>query len=86
MADYVLEDGTEIEFNLSKINVREFRGMLDPKESVDISDEKLGRCAGLTLEEVQTLPFTDYQGLGAAFFRKSRNPLSQSPNSQSAST
>jgi len=79
MPDLTLEDGREITFNLGKITLREFRALVDPARPDEEGDELLGRCAGLSAEEIASLPYPEYRRLTKAFFAAAREPLAD-PN------
>jgi hypothetical protein len=74
MADVILSDEKQITFDLSKMTIREYRGMFDPQEDDNKTDETLARVAGMTLEELQLLSFPDYRKVARAFFSRCRNP------------
>lgn len=75
MADYILPDGKEITFDLSKMTYGQWMGMFDPKESEERSDQTLARVAGIEMEELKTIPYPEYRKLLAAFFKRCRAPL-----------
>ena len=79
MSDFVLPDGTEVNFDLSKLTYGQWLGLFDPKESDERSDETLARVAGLTIERLKSLGFIEYKKLFKAFVKRSRDPLSD-PN------
>jgi len=79
MADIILSDGKEITFDLSKMTYGQYQGLFDKEEAEEKSDETIFRVAGITAEEAKTFSFVDYRRLIDAFFRKTREPLSD-PN------
>jgi|WetSurMetagenome_2_1015567.scaffolds.fasta_scaffold98835_2 hypothetical protein len=79
MADLVLSDGKEITFDLSRMSIKEYRGLFDPQEDNDKSDETIARVGGMALDEFQALSFPDYRRVTAKFFARCREPLSD-PN------
>ncbi len=79
MADYILTDGTEITFDLSKMPYGQWKGLFDAKESDEKSDVTIARVAGVTTEQLNALPYPEYKGLFAAFLQKCRSPLA-APN------
>lgn len=85
MAEVKLSDGRGLVFDLSKITISEFRALLDPARNEGEGDELLGRCVGLTADEIGALPYPDYRVLVEAFYKTAREPLAD-PNSPSAST
>jgi hypothetical protein len=74
MADVTLSDGKEITFDLSRMTIREYRGMFETQEDADKSDATLARVAGITVEELQALPYPDYRKLARVFFKRCREP------------
>jgi len=85
MSDITLSDGREIDIDLYKISLQDYRNLLDPERPNEEGDAIIGRCIGMTAEEVGNLPYPDYRLIVKALFEKSRNPLAN-PNSESAST
>ena len=85
MADFVLSDGREINFDLAKITYGQWLGMFDVKESEERSDETLARVSGMKLKELKKLPLLEYKGLLQALMRRCREPLSD-PNLPSVPT
>lgn len=79
MADLVLSDGRQITFDLSRMTIKEYRGLFDSSEDENKSDETVARVAGLTAEELQSLPYPDYKRMANRFFAKCREPLAD-PN------
>ena len=79
MADVTLSDERQITLDLSKMTIREYRGMFDAQEDTDKSDAVLARVAGMTLEELQSLPYPDYRKIAKKFFARCREPESD-PN------
>lgn len=86
MADLILEDGTEINFDLRAITTREYLGMFDASKSESSSDKTLAKACGMKYGDLLDKPFEDYKRILAAFFKKANAPLDASPNSQSAPT
>lgn len=85
MADVTLSDGRGLTIDLSKITMAEFRLILNPAQDDAVGDGQIGKCVGLSAEELAVLPYPDYRLVADAFFRKAREPLA-SPNSPGAST
>jgi len=85
MSDVTLSDGREIEIDLFKCSLKEFRNLLDPGKPDEEGDEILGKVCGLSKAEIQSLPYPDYRALVRAFYSKARNPLAD-PNLESEST
>ena len=73
--DYTLPDGTEVKFDLKKMTYRQFKGLFDPRESDENSDETLARVSGLELEQINSLDFVEYKRLFRALVTRCQNPL-----------
>jgi outer membrane receptor for ferric coprogen and ferric-rhodotorulic acid len=73
----------KITFDLSKMTYGQYKGLFDPQESEEKSDVTIARVCGLTLEQLNDLPYLEERRLMQAFFKKCREPLSD-PNSPSA--
>lgn len=84
MSDLTLSDGTEITFDFYKITRREWRGLFDKGEDDAVSDEKVARVCGLTVEKFDNLPYPDFRLLMKTFWEKARDPLADSKNLQGA--
>lgn len=85
MTDVTLSDGTEITIDLSKITLKDWVGILSPKESDIRTDKVLAKACQMEYKEFEKISFQDYKVILKAFFRKCNEPL-KDPNSQSAST
>lgn len=83
--DVTLSDGRGLVIDLSKITMVEFRSVLDPAQEAKEGDAIIGKCVGMTAEEVGELPMPDYRRLAQAFFVKAREPLAD-PKGPSPST
>jgi hypothetical protein len=79
MSDVTLADGREIEFDLSKITIEEYRALFDPTQPNEEEYEILAKCARLKADEVRKLSLADWKRFGGAFFKKAREPLAD-PN------
>ena len=84
MSDIVLS-GKEITFDLSKLTHKQYKGLTDPNEAEEKSDEILARVSGLSVQELDDLPHIEYRMLYQAFLKKCWEPLSD-PNSPKASS
>ncbi len=85
MADLTLSDGREVNFDVSKMTIAEYRGLFSPRESEDVSDATIARVTGMTVEELRALRFDDYAKITGWFLTKAWNKA-RVPNSASAST
>jgi hypothetical protein len=79
MADVTLSDGREIDFDLTRITVREYRALFDPKQPQADEDAAIVKVCGLTPDEYLELSLLDQKVLFKAFIRKAREPLAD-PN------
>ncbi len=80
MADITLSNGREITFDLTKLKLREYRGLFDPKQKQGDEDEVISRSAGMTLDEYQDLTLYDSKQLVVAFLKTARKPVGVDPN------
>lgn len=85
MADFVLSDGREINFDFSKMTWGQWQGIFDAKESEETSDRTIARVSGLEYKDFKKLSYIEARQLMMRFFECAREPL-KSPNSQSEST
>jgi hypothetical protein len=81
-----LKDGREVEADLSRMTIGEFRAMLNPEQADAEGDAIVARVFGLDPAEMAGLPYTDFRALSEELFERIRNPGASSPNSQSGST
>ena len=86
-----LKDGREIQFDLYAITVLEVRALSAPpkKGRDDTGDESISKVTGLTVEELQALPFPDYRKITKELWKLLLNPLAddgEQKNSVSEST
>lgn len=77
--DFVMPDGTAVNFDLNLISHLEFTGLFDAKEPVKKSDATLAKVGGIDLKTLQDLPQTQYRRYVKAFFKRANEPLSD-PN------
>jgi len=81
MADIVLSDGREITFDLTKLTMREYAGLFDSSQPVDVDAAIIARVCGMTDEEYaalqksETVTLYDWKKLHALFFKRCREPL-----------
>lgn len=86
MADVTLSDGRGLTIDLTKITMAEFRSLLDPAQKNEEGDALVGKCVGLTAEELAALSHPDYRLVARDFFRKAREPLADPKGFPDAST
>ena len=79
MADFTLNNGKEINFDLTSLTLREYRALFDRKQPQSEEDAIISRVCGLTVDEYQDLPYAEFKRLLAAFFKKTREPIAD-PN------
>jgi hypothetical protein len=79
MADVTLSDGRELDINLNRITLREWRALFDTDQKPEDEDATLSKVVDLTVEEYQSLPYLDFRLVAQAIFTKAREPLA-SPN------
>lgn len=73
--DVALSNGREIDIDLHKITVKEWRDLVSDKGDQEQEDELTARICGLTVDEMLNLPQPDYRKLLQAIVRKAREPL-----------
>jgi hypothetical protein len=74
MADFVFADGREVDFELDRITISEYRALFDPKQDDEIEFKTLAKASGMAWEEVAVMPLGQWQRFYRAFFDKVRNP------------
>jgi hypothetical protein len=65
--------------DLSRVTIADYRRVTNSRITEPKGDDVLAAAAGLTVEQVQALPFQDYRRLLQAFFKAAGEPLSD-PN------
>ena len=78
MADLVLLDGRQVNFDLRAITTKEYLGMFDTREADNSSDKTLAKVCHMAHDVLLALPFEDYKRILAAFFKKANAPLDDS--------
>jgi hypothetical protein len=73
--DFVLKDGTEIDFDLEKVTVEEYRALFKPGATQEVEDELVARVAGLKKEAFGKMSLKEYKKFVQAFYAKAVNPL-----------
>lgn len=78
MSDVILSDGRQVNIDLSKITLGDWRELIgnDQKKS----DAILCRVTGLTQKELTSMLYLDSRQLFEALFKKAREPLSDPQN------
>lgn len=72
-----LSNGREVQIDLNKISIREYRSLFDKDIPESESDDLVGRAAGMKPGEVTELPFPDWRRLMAAFWKEAKAPLDE---------
>jgi hypothetical protein len=75
MADVKLSDGREMDVDLMKMTFKEYQAILMPSQNDADGSEILGRCVGLTGEELDNLPLPDYKRVVQAVVFAARQPV-----------
>ena len=73
--DVTLEDGREINIDLTKITVKAWREYVRADTTPEDDDAMLSKLTGLVPEEIENLSYLDWRKLDRAFAEKIRNPL-----------
>ena len=79
MPDFVLKDGREIEIDMMKISIGEWRALLRPDQADDEEYATLAKISGMTAEEIENIPQPEYRLFIQAVIKKAANPVSD-PN------
>ena len=83
MSDYKTKDGKEITFDLYTFTNAEYMQIFG--EGDDVLNKLVAKAAGITVEELNALPYPDNRKIVALFFEKCRD-VTKDPNSASVST
>jgi len=75
MADVKLSDGREFDVDLMKMTFKEYQSILLPSQDDADGSEILGRCVGISGEELDNLPLPDYKRVVQAVVSKARQPV-----------
>ena len=79
MADIALKDGTPIEIDVGMMTVADWRLFVSQESTRDQEDEIIGKCTGMTGEEVKQLPWNTWRAVVKEIVRQCREPLAD-PN------
>jgi len=82
---YKISDGREIDINIYKISLEEYRAVITPKQKPEEEDAIMARVFGMSIEDYLKLPVPDWRFLTFKFFELARRPLAD-PNLASEST
>lgn len=80
-----LSNGSEINVDLERISIKEWRDMWKTETDDDVSDELVARIVGMTIDELRALSFRDFQRVAKAIRKAAMNPLEDEKNLASAS-
>jgi hypothetical protein len=84
-----LKSGKTVSIDLYQLSVSDIRDMLNSKKKDHEGDAILSKAVGLSVEELQALPFPDYRRITMKFWECVTDPLKDEDdvkNFQSAST
>ena len=73
------DDVKEIQFDLSKLTVKEYRLLFDKTTGRDYEEELICKVTGLELDDLANLSLLDYKRVFQGFIKAARDPLSD-PN------
>ena len=75
MADFEFADGREIDFDLSKISIGEYKALFDRDQSDEDEYATLAKVSGVKPEDVKEMPLDDWKRFYKAFLAKAVAPL-----------
>ena len=75
MTDVKLSDGREIVFDLYKMTVRDWDHLTDPNQPKAEERATLAKVCGLSVDEIESLPYPDYHRITRGFVEACRDPL-----------
>ena len=79
MSDFTLSDGREVDINLYKLNIKEWRSLSNPAQPEEEEFELIARVIGWKVEDLEKVLQPDYELMLTAIVLRSRNPVSD-PN------
>lgn len=79
MADIILEDGREIDFDLKALTLKEYRALFDVSQSDEDEFATLAKVSGLAADEIGELSLYEWKRFYRCFLDKCRQPLAD-PN------
>ncbi len=79
MADFEFADGREIDFDLSKISIREYKALFDRDQSDEDEYATLAKVSGVKPGDVEEMPLDDWKRFYKTFITKATTPL-EDPN------
>jgi hypothetical protein len=81
-----LHDGRELEIDLHRITIGEWRELFEPATEYQREDEIIGKVVGLAADEIVGLSRLDYQDVMRAVIKASQRPLDDPKVPQSESS
>jgi hypothetical protein len=85
MSDLTLSDGRELDIDMNKITIKEWRALLNPEQKENEEYRILGKVVGLSGKDIEKLGQEDFRWLGTKVAEKASRPLTD-PNSSSESS
>ena len=80
MSDLKLSDGREVDIDLHRVTIKEWRGLLNPEQKEEDEYATLAKIVGWKAKDIADLPYPDFRLLGLKVAEKASNPLTD-PNS-----
>lgn len=68
-------DGHEVEFDLSKLTIKEYRALFDPSQPHAEEYATLAKVTGLKAEDIEKLPLLEWRKFYKAFLEACSQPL-----------
>lgn len=83
MPDVKFSDGREVDIDLNKLTIKEWRALLRPDQPEEDEYSTLAKLIGWKPKDVENMPYLDFRLLGKRVAEMASQPLSD-PNSSSA--
>ena len=79
MADFTLSDGRDVDIDLSKLTIKEWKSLFNPAQPDEDEFALIARVTGWEVKEIENILQPDYQKLMVALYARAQNPVSD-PN------
>lgn len=75
MSEVKLSDGKVINVDVSRLTVKEWRDFIDPAGGYEAENAAVAKCTGLSITEIEAMPFVELKQIAKAIILAIREPL-----------
>ncbi|HRS74553.1 MAG TPA: hypothetical protein P5282_06400 [Anaerolineaceae bacterium] len=75
MSEVTLKNGKVVHVDVSSMTVAEWRNFVSPRGTIADENAVVVKCTGLSIEEIEKLPYQEFRRIVKAIVRDAREPL-----------